>query len=134
MKVDKLAHIGIAVSDIDSLVQVFEKKLGLKCSMRKEVQEHNVEVAVFPIGDTAIELLKPINPDSSIKRFIDKKGPGLHHIAFEVDNIAESIQELESSGVNMIDKKPRIGAQDCPIAFIHPESMGGILIELEEDK
>ena len=134
MKPKRIAHIGIAVDDLDGILRIFEEKFGLKCSFRKRVPEHGVEIAIVPIGESAIEFLKPMNSSSSIRKFIDKKGSGLHHISIDVDSIEDWIEHLQSTGAEMIDKKPRIGVGDCPIAFVNPKSIGGILIELEEKK
>lgn len=133
MKPKKISHVGIAVNDLDAIIRIFEEKLGLQCTSRKKVEDQGIEVAVIPIGDSALEFLKPFNPDSPVGKFINKKGPGLHHVSLEVDDIQDWIEKLQDRGAEMVDKKPRTGARGCSIAFVHPKSLGGILIELEEE-
>ena len=133
MKPEKLVHIGIVVSDLDGTLRIFEEKFGLGCAMRRELPEHGIEIAKIPIGELDLEFIRPLSAGSSIQKFLDKKGPGLHHLCFGVDNVTKWIKRLEESGVEMVDRIPRSGADGRSIAFIHPKSTGGILIELEEE-
>jgi len=132
MKALGIAHIGIAVSDMDGILKIIEESFGLKCNFRNKLAEQGIEIAKIILGDSSIELLKPLNSDSVIQKFIDKRGAGLHHISLAVDDVEAYINHLENSAIEMIDKIPRTGADGRRIAFIHPKSMGGILIELEE--
>ncbi|MBD3233653.1 MAG: methylmalonyl-CoA epimerase [candidate division Zixibacteria bacterium] len=132
LKIKKISHIGIAVSDLDGILKLFKVKLGLEHTHRETLPEHGVELAVVPIGESALEFIRPLEGNVSIQKFLEKRGPGMHHISLEVDNAAEWIEHIESDGDEMIDRKPRIGAAGCPIAFVHPKTLGGVLIELEE--
>ncbi len=130
--IKKVEHIGIAVSNLNSSVEFYEKVLGLKCYKIEEVEEQKVKTAFFKSGDTKIELLEGTSEDSPITKFIKKKGEGLHHIAYLVDDIQASLNELKQKGLKLIDEKPRKGTEGFNIAFIHPASTGGVLLELCE--
>lgn len=132
MKPKKIAHIGIAVEDLDETLKIFSDLFGLECKFRKVIEEQQIEVAGVDIGESSLEFFMPLTRNSTVGRFIEKKGPGLHHIAFEVDSIKDWIEKLEKDEVKIIDKKPRKGASNHLISFLHPKSTGGILIELEE--
>ena len=123
-------HIGIAVKDLQKGIENYEKILGLKCIGTEEVSEQKVKIGMIPIQDTTIELLEPTQDDSPIAKFIENKGEGFHHIAIEVENIEEELARLKSADIRLIDEKYRIGAHGVKIAFIHPKSMGGLLVEL----
>ncbi|MEO0136996.1 MAG: methylmalonyl-CoA epimerase [candidate division WOR-3 bacterium] len=125
-----ISHIAIAVKDISKSLKIWQDVLGLKLIKIVDVPEQQVKVAVMELGDTHIELLEPLSSDSSVARFIEKKGEGLHHIALTVEDIICTLENLKRSGVRLIDEKPRKGAMDSQIAFIHPQSTGGVLIEL----
>ncbi len=134
MKVKKLEHIGIAVSSLDEAIPYWENILGLKCYNIEEVAEQKVRTAFFKLGDIKIELLESTSEDGPIAKYIEKKGQGVQHLAFAVDNIEEALADVESQGVQLIDKAPRIGAEGLSIAFLHPKSTFGVLTELCEDK
>ena len=123
-------HIGIAVKDLQRGIENYKKILGLKCSGTEEVPEQKVKIAMIPIQETNIELLEPTQDDSPIEKFIENKGEGFHHIAIGVENIEEELKRLKSEDVRLIDEKYRIGVHGAKIAFIHPKSMGGLLVEL----
>jgi methylmalonyl-CoA epimerase len=106
--------------------------MGIKCEGVEEVAEQNVKTAFLPIKDTEIELLEGTGEDSPVSKFIEKKGQGIHHLALRVDNLEEALEELKEKGVRLIDEKPRKGAGGCKIAFVHPKTTGGILLELSE--
>ena len=129
MKISHLEHIGIAVKNLDESIKFYENTLGLKCYGIEEINDQKVKTAFFKLGDTKIELLETTEPDGPIGKFIEKKGEGIHHIALAVDNVENSIMEAESKGIQLIDNKPRPGAEGFEIAFLHPKSTGGILIE-----
>ena len=133
MKLSHIEHIGIAVSDIDDAIRFYEEVLGLKCYAIEEVKDQKVKTAFFRIGQTKIELLESTDPEGPIGKFIEKKGQGVHHIAFAVDNLKEALPELEEKGVRLIDKTPRKGAEGLNIGFLHPKSTFGVLTELCED-
>lgn len=132
MKVKKIDHIGIAVKNIEESLKFYKDTLGIECTEIEEVAEQKVKVAFLPIGDTELELLESTDKEGPIARFIEKKGEGMQHIAFQVDNIEEAIKDMIDKGVRMIDEKPRYGAGGAKIAFCHPKSTGGVLVELSE--
>jgi len=124
-------HVAIAVADLDQAIETYSKTIGLQLRERKTVESQKVEVAVLTAGGTRIELLKPTEESSSVKGFIDKRGEGLHHIAFAVSNIEGEIDRMKGK-LSFIGEKPTIGAEGHPIIFIHPKSARGVLIELVE--
>ncbi len=133
--IKKIDHIGIAVENLDESIKIFKEQLGLKLIKREEVSEQMVSIAKFKVGDVDIELLEPTSQNSPIAKYIEKRGAGIHHIAYEVDDLDKSIKNLIDKGLRMIDIKPRTGAGNKKIAFIHPKSTAKILTELcEEDK
>lgn len=130
MNISHIEHIGIAVKNIEEAIPYYENVLGLKCYNIEEVADQKVKTAFFKVGSTKIELLEPTSPESTIAKFIEKKGEGVHHIAFAVDNVANALSEAESKGIQLIDKAPRKGAENLNIAFLHPKSTQGVLTEL----
>ena len=126
----KINHIGIAVTSLDASVPFYRDNLGMAFSGIEEVAEQKVRVAMLCIGESKIELLEPTSEDSPVAKFIEKNGQGIHHIAYEVDDIESAIAALRADGVRMIDEKPRLGAHGTQIAFIHPKSSNGVLTEL----
>lgn len=128
--VGKVDHIGIAVKSIDEALKFYEGVLGIECVSQEVVEEQKVKVAFLPIGDTEVELLESTEEDGPVAKFIEKKGEGIQHIAYKVDDIEKSIEELKAKGIRMIDEKPRYGAGGAKIAFLHPKSTFGVLIEL----
>jgi methylmalonyl-CoA/ethylmalonyl-CoA epimerase len=134
MKLSHIEHIGIAVKSLESAIPFYEEMLGLKCYAIEEVADQRVKTAFFKIGQTKIELLESTDPEGPIGKFIEKKGEGIHHIAFATeDGVQKSIEELAEKGVQLIDKAPRKGAEGLNIAFLHPKSTIGVLTELCED-
>jgi len=130
MNIQKIEHIGIAVKSIEKSLIFYEQILGLKCYAIEEVIEQKVKTAFLRVGETKIELLEPTSDESPIAKFIEKKGEGIHHIAFGVDETNNALKEVEKAGINIIDKISRKGAEGLDIGFLHPKSTGGILIEL----
>lgn len=128
--ITQLAHIGIAVRDIESSVQLFAKIFQPQTIHRENVPKQKVEVASFLVGSVRIELIAPTSPDSPIARFLERRGEGIHHLAFETDNITADLERLEHEGVALINSAPTIGAHEMQIAFLHPRSTGGVLLEL----
>ncbi len=131
-KVLKLDHIGIAVGSIEEQLRVWQNLPGLKMIETKEIPDQKIKVAIFNLGNLHIELIEPLTATSSVHNFIKKRGEGLHHLCFEVDNIDTALALLKDRGVRLVDEKPRTGAWAKKIAFIHPKSMGGVLVELSE--
>jgi len=125
-------HVGIAVRSLEAAIKAYEA-LGLKVSSTDTVASEGVKVAFLPVGDTRLELLEPIAPESSIAKSIEKRGEGVHHIALRVENIEESMRLAKEKGLQLVNETPRIGAHGRKIAFIHPKSTGGVLLELVQD-
>lgn len=132
MKAHHVEHIGIAVRNLKESVRLYERILGVACSAIEEVKDQHVTTAIFLVGDTKIELLESTLPEGPIGKHIEKRGEGVHHIALAVDDLGSSLRELASAGVQLIDRDPRPGADGLRIAFLHPRSTGGVLIELCE--
>jgi methylmalonyl-CoA/ethylmalonyl-CoA epimerase len=130
--IEKIDHIGIAVRSIEKTSELLSNILGLKVTGEENVEEQKVKVAFLPLGDSELELLESTSPEGPIARFIEKKGEGIQHIAFRVDNIEKALEKLKKEGVRLINEKPRYGAGGAKIAFLHPKSTNGILIELCE--
>jgi methylmalonyl-CoA/ethylmalonyl-CoA epimerase len=134
MKITHIEHIGIAVKNIEESIAYYEGVLGLKCYAVEEVKEQRVKTAFFMVGQTKIELLESTDPEGPVGKFLEKKGEGVHHVAFATSNLEDSLVEMEEKGVTLIDKKPRKGAEGLDIAFLHPKSTHGVLTELCENK
>jgi len=130
--IKQIDHIGIAVKDLKEAMSIYGDILGLKFISTEEIEEQNIIHSTFLAGRVKIELVQPTHPESTVGKFIEKRGEGIHHIAFRVENIEESLKELSKKKVNLIDKKARIGADGAKIAFIHPKDMKGVLLELVE--
>jgi len=128
--VGKVDHIGIAVKDLEETLKFYTDVLGMDLQGTETVEEQKVKVAFLPIGDTEMELLESTDKDGPIAKYIDKKGQGVQHIAYRVDDIEKAIEEMKEKGIRMIDEKPRYGAGGAKIAFLHPKSTHGVLIEL----
>jgi methylmalonyl-CoA/ethylmalonyl-CoA epimerase len=134
MKPSHIEHVGIAVNNLETAIDFYEKVLGLMCYKIEEVADQKVRTAFLRIGETKIELLQSTDPEGPIGKFIEKRGEGIHHIAFAVEGIAGHLAHAESMGVKLIDSSPRKGAEGLDIAFLHPKSASGVLIELCEEK
>lgn len=133
MEISHIEHLGIAVKSIEEALPYYEQILGLKCYNIEVVEDQKVKTAFFKIGQTKIELLEPTSPDSTIAKFIEKRGEGIHHIAYNVtDGVANALEEVAQKGVQLIDKAPRRGAEGLDIAFLHPKSTQSVLTELCE--
>jgi methylmalonyl-CoA/ethylmalonyl-CoA epimerase len=130
MDITHIEHLGIAVKSIANSLPYYENVLGLKCYNIEEVADQKVRTAFFKVGQTKIELLEPTSDESTIAKFIEKKGEGVHHIAFAVPDVAAALSEVEAKGVQLIDKAPRKGAENLDIAFLHPKSTASVLTEL----
>jgi methylmalonyl-CoA/ethylmalonyl-CoA epimerase len=130
MNISHIEHIGIAVNNLEESIKYYEEVLGMKCYSIEEVVDQKVKTAFFLVGNTKIELLESTSPDGPIGKFIEKKGQGIHHIAFAVDNATEALQLAEQRGVSVIDKVSRKGAEGLNIGFLHPKSTHGVLTEL----
>ena len=133
MNISHIEHLGIAVKSLEQAIPYYEKVLGLKCYSIEEVADQKVRTAFFKVGQTKLELLEPTSPDSAVAKFIEKRGEGIHHIAFAVaDGVANALAEVAEKGVRLIDQAPRRGAEGLNIAFLHPKSTCSVLTELCE--
>lgn len=126
----KINHLGIATKGIDEALEFWSDALGLENIHTEVVKDQKVRVAMLPIGESRVELLEPTSDDSPISKFLEKRGGGIHHIAVEVDDIEASLAKLKAQGMRLIDESPRIGAEGCLVAFVHPAASGGVLLEL----
>jgi methylmalonyl-CoA/ethylmalonyl-CoA epimerase len=126
----KINHLGIATKGIDEALKFWGNALGLENVHTETVEDQKVRVAMLPLGESRVELLEPTSDDSPISKFLEKRGGGIHHIAIEVDNIEASLAKLKAQGMRLIDQTPRIGAEGCLVAFVHPSASGGVLLEL----
>ena len=129
----KIHHIGIATNGIADATNVWQDLLGLQADHVEEVSSQKVRVCMLPVGESRFELLEPMSADSPISKFLDKRGGGIHHIAVSVEDIRASLADLKAKGAKLIDEEPRIGAGGCLVAFLHPSSTGGVLLELVQD-
>lgn len=134
MEISHIEHLGIAVRSIEEALPYWENVLGLKCYNIEEVADQKVRTAFLKLGEVKIELLEPTSEESTIAKFLENKGPGIHHIAYAVKDIEGALAEVEEKGIRLIDKTPRKGAEGLTIAFLHPKSTEGVLTELCEDK
>jgi methylmalonyl-CoA/ethylmalonyl-CoA epimerase len=128
-----LDHIGIAVRGLDEALAFYRDALGLEVSSPHDVPTEHVRAVFVPVGDASLELLEATRPDSTIGRFVDRHGPGLHHITLKVDDLDAALAALQSRGVRLIDRSPRAGAHGSRVAFVHPSAAGGVLLELKQD-
>jgi len=134
MDISHIEHIGIAVKNLEESIRFYEDVLGMECYAIEEVTDQKVKTAFFQVGQTKIELLESTDPEGPIGKFLEKKGEGVHHMAFAVNGIEDALAQMDEKGVRLIDKQPRKGAEGLDIAFLHPKSTHGVLMELCEDK
>jgi len=127
-----LDHVGIAVNRMDDVLPIYEELLGLKLKELRKSNQHKIKAAFFAVGETNIELIEPLDKESPVSKFLEKRGQGIHHVAFRVDNIEKMLKQLKAKGIVLIDEKPRTGIEGGKIAFLHPKSTGNVLIELCE--
>jgi methylmalonyl-CoA/ethylmalonyl-CoA epimerase len=128
----RIDHIGVAVEDLDEAVNLYSKKLGMPAQHRETVEQFGVEAVLLEIGDGHVELLSPISSDSAVGRFLERSGPGMHHVAYATDDIEAALEAVRAAGLRLIDEEPRTGIRNSRVAFLHPKSTGGVLTELVE--
>ena len=126
-------HVGIAVDDLEAAVERYRRTLGVEPSHRERVDDQGVEEVLFPVGSSYIQLLGALDAETPVGRFLEKRGPGVHHIAYRVDSVAGALDRLRAEGVRLIDEEPRPGSRGTTIAFVHPAGMGGVLVELVQE-
>jgi methylmalonyl-CoA/ethylmalonyl-CoA epimerase len=128
----RLDHIGVAVDDLDEAIALYEGRLGMPLQHRERVEQQGVEAVLLGVGESHVELLRPLAPDTAVGRFLERSGPGLHHVAYGTDDIQSALETVRSAGLALIDEQPRIGIGGSRVAFLHPKSTGGVLTELVE--
>ena len=126
----RIDHIGVATDDLDGALALYEKTLGMPLSHRETVESQGVEAVLLDVGDGHVELLRPLAPDTPVGKYLAKEGPGLHHVAYAVADIDQTLGDLKDAGVELIDSEPRKGIRDSRVAFVHPRSTGGVLTEI----
>jgi methylmalonyl-CoA/ethylmalonyl-CoA epimerase len=128
----RIDHVGVAVSDLDSAVTLYEHTFGMPVAHRETVDSQGVEAVLLDVGDGHVELLRPLGPETAVGKFLDKRGEGLHHVAYAVDDIDSTLEQLRSAGVELIDSEPRVGIRGSRVAFVHPKATGRVLTEIVE--
>src|ERR671910_678369 len=126
----RIDHIGVATDDFEGALALYEKTLGMPLAHRETVESQGVEAALLDVGEGHVELLRPLGDDTPVGKYLTKTGPGLHHVAYAVDDIEQVLQQLKDAGIELIDEEPRVGIRDSRVAFIHPRSTGGVLTEI----
>jgi methylmalonyl-CoA epimerase len=130
----RIDHIGVAVEDIDSAVELYKRKFDMREQRRETVEEQGVEAVLLEVGDGHVELISPLSEDSGVAKWLAKNGPGMHHVAYQTDDIDSALESVREAGLQLIDKEPRVGIGGSRVAFLHPKSTGGVLTELVEPK
>src|SRR5919109_2635877 len=128
----QIDHVAMAVEDLDEAIAFYQDRLGMNLQHRETVAQFGVEAVLLGIGDGHVELLKPVSPDSGVGRFLERHGPGMHHVAYRTDDIDSALESVRAAGLGLIDERPRTGIRNSRVAFMHPKSTGGVLMELVE--
>ena len=128
----RIDHIGVATDDLDGAIALYEGTLGMPVAHRETVESQGVEAVLLDVGEGHVELLRPLGPDTPVGKYLEKKGPGLHHVAYAVDDIEGVLGSLKEAGIELIDTEPRVGIRESRVAFVHPRSTGGVLTEIVE--
>jgi methylmalonyl-CoA/ethylmalonyl-CoA epimerase len=128
----RIDHIGVAVEDLDEAIALYGERLGMELQHRETVEEQGVEAVLLGVGESHVELLRPLGPDTAVGKFLARSGPGLHHVAYGTADIESAIESVRSAGLRLIDEQPRTGIRGTRVAFLHPKSTGGVLTELVE--
>ncbi len=128
----RIDHIGVAVEDIDAAIALYEESFEMALAHRETVESQGVEAVLLDVGDGHVELLRPLGPETAVGKFLSRKGPGLHHVAYAVEDIDATLPRLVAAGIELIDAEPRVGIRDSRVAFLHPRSTGGVLTEIVE--
>jgi methylmalonyl-CoA/ethylmalonyl-CoA epimerase len=129
----QIDHVGIAVEDLEAAIGHYRRSLGLEPSHRERVESQGVDEVLFSVGDSFVQLLGALGPDTPVGRFLARRGPGLHHVGYRVDDVAEALEHLRAEGVSLVDEAPRPGSRGTLVAFVHPSGMGGVLVELVQE-
>ena len=128
----RIDHIGVAVDDLEEAVSLYSERLGMPVQHRETVEEQGVEAVLLGVGESHVELLSPLGPETAVGRFLERNGPGIHHVAYGTDDIESALEGVRAAGLALIDERPRIGIRGSRVAFVHPKSTGGVLTELVE--
>jgi len=128
----RIDHIGVAVEDLDEAIRLYGERLGMPLQHRETVEEQGVEAVLLGVGESHVELLRPLGPDTAVGKFLQRSGPGLHHVAYGTDDIESALDAVRAAGLALIDEQPRTGIRGSRVAFLHPKSTGGVLTELVE--
>jgi methylmalonyl-CoA/ethylmalonyl-CoA epimerase len=128
----RIDHVGVAVEDLDEAVSLYSERLGMAVQHRETVEQQGVEAVLLGVGESHIELLRPLGPDTAVGRFLERNGPGMHHVAYGTDDIESALEAVRAAGLRLIDEEPRTGIRNSRVAFVHPKSTGGVLTELVE--
>jgi methylmalonyl-CoA/ethylmalonyl-CoA epimerase len=131
---DRIDHIGVAVEDLDSAVELYKERFGMAEQHREVVEEQGVKAVLLEVGEGHVELLEPLGPDTAVGKFLAAKGPGLHHVAYQTADIDQALEQVKAAGLRLIDETPRIGIRGSRVAFLHPKATGGVLTEIVEPK
>ena len=129
---ERIDHVGVAVEDLDSAISLYETTLGMRLAHRETVDSQGVEAVLLDVGEGHVELLRPLGPDTAVGKFLDKRGPGLHHVAYAVADIDAALASLKKDGIELIDDEPRVGIRGSRVAFLHPRATGSVLTEIVE--
>lgn len=129
---ERIDHIGVAVEDLDAAIALYAESFEMELAHRETVSEQGVEAVLLDVGDGHVELLKPLGPETAVGKFLDRKGPGLHHVAYAVEDIDATLERIAAAGVELIDREPRVGIRGSRVAFLHPRSTGSVLTEIVE--
>ena len=128
----RIDHVGVAVEDLDEAVALYSERLAMPVQHRETVEEQGVEAVLLGVGESHVELLRPLGPETAVGRFLERNGPGLHHVAYGTDDIDSALNAVRAAGLRLIDEQPRTGIRNSRVAFVHPKSTGGVLTELVE--
>jgi methylmalonyl-CoA epimerase len=133
LRLTQIDHVGIAVSDLDGAVEHYRRTFGIEPAHRERMDDQGVEEVLFAVGESYVQLLGALGPQTPVGRFLQRRGPGVHHVAYRVDSVAEALDDLRAGGVPLVDEEPRPGSRGTRIAFVHPRGVGGVLVELVEE-
>jgi methylmalonyl-CoA/ethylmalonyl-CoA epimerase len=133
VRLTQIDHVGIAVSDLDEAVEHYRRTFGVEPTHRERMDDQGVEEVLFAVGESYVQLLGALGPETPVGRFLERRGPGVHHVAYRVENVADALEDLRAAGVALVDEEPRAGSRGTRIAFVHPKGVGGVLVELVEE-
>jgi methylmalonyl-CoA/ethylmalonyl-CoA epimerase len=133
VRLTALDHVGIAVADLDEAVERYRRTFGIEPTHRERIDDQGVEEVLLALGESYVQLIGALGPDTPVGRFLDSRGPGIHHVAYRVDSVAEALDDLRANGIRLVDEAPRPGSRGTRIAFVHPKDVGGVLVELVEE-